>query len=209
MDNVFALAAATAILVLIPGPNVALIVANSLRHGLSFGLVTALGTTVGVALQLSLVIAGVAALIGMAAAMLGWIKWLGVVYLFYLGVRTWFEPAADLDTVRPQMKPVRIIFWRGLGLAVMNPKTLLFNAAFLPQFASTGSEAVSQLIVLAAVFLLVLGVGDSLWAGFASLARPILQRYSRVRNKLVGGFLCSAGLGLALSMAGNDHSRDL
>ena len=57
MDNVFALAAATAILVLIPGPNVALIVANSLRHGLSFGLVTALGTTVGVALQLSLVIA--------------------------------------------------------------------------------------------------------------------------------------------------------
>ncbi len=54
MDNILALVAATAILVLIPGPNVALIVANSLRHGCKLGLVTVLGTTLGVALQLSL-----------------------------------------------------------------------------------------------------------------------------------------------------------
>ena len=52
MENIVALIAATIVLILIPGPNVALIVANSLRHGLRFGLITALGTTVGIAVQL-------------------------------------------------------------------------------------------------------------------------------------------------------------
>lgn len=199
MDNIFALVAATAILVLIPGPNVALIVANSLRHGCKLGLVTVLGTTLGVALQLSLVITGMATLIGVAAAALSWIKWFGVVYLLCLGVRTWFESAADPDDIEPQTTAVEPVFWRSLGLAVINPKTLLFNAAFLPQFAASGSAVTSQLITLAAVFLLVLGVGDALWAVIGGSARPILRRYGRVWNKLTGGFLCGAGLALAVS----------
>ena len=120
MDNILALVAATAILVLIPGPNVALIVANSLRHGCKLGLVTVLGTTLGVALQLSLVITGMATLIGVAAAALSWIKWFGVVYLLCLGVRTWFESAADLDDIEPQTTSVEPVFWRSLGLAVID-----------------------------------------------------------------------------------------
>ena len=91
-----ALVAATVVLILIPGPNVALIVANSLKHGLRLGLVTAAGTTMGIAIQLLMVVAGMAALIDVAASALIWIKWIGVVYLLYLGIRTWNEPADDL-----------------------------------------------------------------------------------------------------------------
>ena len=86
MENIIVLIISTLILVLIPGPNVALIVANGLRHGLKLGLVTAFGTTAGLAFQLFLVIAGMATLIEMAASALLWIKWLGVAYLVYLGV---------------------------------------------------------------------------------------------------------------------------
>ena len=127
--NLLALIGATIILLLIPGPNVAIIVATSLRDGLRYGLITALGTTAGLALQLALVVAGMAALIETAAIALTWIKWAGVIYLVWLGIRTWNEPAADLD--QANVASGKVSFWRGFGLAVVNPKTLLFDAAFL------------------------------------------------------------------------------
>ena len=104
MVNSVALIVATSVLVLIPGPNVALIVANSLRHGLKIGLVTALGTTCGLAFQLFLVVVGMAALIELAATALEWIRWLGVAYLVYLGIRAWIEPVANLQDIRAQSK---------------------------------------------------------------------------------------------------------
>ena len=96
-SNYIALVAATVILLLIPGPNVAIIVATSLRDGLRYGLITALGTTAGLALQLVLVVGGMAALIEVAATALTWIKWAGVIYLLWLGIRTWNEPTDSLD----------------------------------------------------------------------------------------------------------------
>jgi threonine/homoserine/homoserine lactone efflux protein len=197
MSNVIALVLATAVLILIPGPNVALIVANSLRHGLKLGLITALGTTAGIAIQLFLIVAGMATVIELAASALTWIKWLGVAYLIYLGIRTWNEPASDLAQVCAQSRSGT--FWRGLGLAVINPKTLLFNAAFLPQFVGGTSGAGGELFVLAAAFLTVIIMGDALWALFAASARNCLNRFGNLRKKVTGGFLFGAGLGLALS----------
>ena len=196
MENVIALAAATAILVAIPGPNVALTVANSLRHGLPAGVVTVLGTTTGVALQLVLVIGGMAAVIEVTAAALDWIKWLGVAYLLLLGIRTWREPAEDLAGVRAQSS--HSLFRRGLLLAVINPKVLLFSAAFLPQFVGDGDPLV-ELAVLTVVYLGVILLGDLAWAVFASSARRALARYGRLRNRLTGLFLVGASVGLALT----------
>lgn len=201
MANIIALIIATSVLILIPGPNVALIVANSLRHGLNIGLITAAGTTSGLAIQLLLVVVGMAALIELAASALVWIKWLGVAYLFYLGLRAWNEPAADLNQIQAQSKSGA--FWRGFGLAVINPKTLFFNAAFLPQFVGDSTSATSQLIALAAVFLAVIVIGDALWAVFATLARKWLSRLGNFRNKITGGFLIGAGLALALTRRGS------
>ena len=200
MANIVALIAATVVLILIPGPNVALIVANSLRHGLMLGLITALGTTAGIALQLWLAVVGMAALIEMAASALVWIKWTGVAYLVYLGIRTRSEPADDLAQIGPQSKSGT--FWRGFFLAVINPKTLLFNAAFLPQFVGNAPGATGELFMLAAVFLAVIIIGDALWAVFAASARQWLSRFGAFRNKVTGGFLLGAGLGLALSRRG-------
>ena len=194
IENLLALGIATAVLVAIPGPNVALIVANSLRFGLREGAVTVLGTTLGVALQLGLVVLGMAALIEFAAETLAWIRWAGVVYLLYLGVRTWRQPAEDLGGI--DAKPA--VFWRACMVAAINPKTLLFNAAFLPQFLAAGAGP-GQFLLIATVFLSVLLLGDLLWAAFASSARRALVHYGQFRNRLTGGFLVAAGIGLALS----------
>jgi len=193
--NLFALIVATAVLVMIPGPNAALIVANTLRYGLRMGCVTVFGTTLGVAIQLAAVVLGMAAIIELAAEALTWIRWAGVAYLVYLGIRTWNEPASDLNSV----SAVPAIFWRGCVIAAINPKTLLFNAAFLPQFVVANGDVGQQLAVVASVFLIVLLLGDLVWALGASSARRLLDRYSGARNRVTGGFLVAAGVGLALS----------
>ncbi len=193
MNTIGVLVLATAVLVVIPGPNVALIVANSLRYGIRMGVMTVFGTTVGVAAQLALVVIGLAAIVELAADVLTWIKWAGVVYLVWLGIRTWREPVADLQKV----EAAPAMFWRGCMLAVLNPKTLLFNAAFVPQFVGAGST--TQFALVATVFIGVLFVGDVFWAVFANLARPLLGFNARWRNRVTGAFLAVAGIGLAFS----------
>lgn len=195
MDKLIALAAATLILVAIPGPNVALIVANSVRYGLRMGAVTVLGTTLGVAIQLGFVVFGMAALIEMAANALAWIRWAGVAYLLWLGIRTWREPAADLG----QIAAAPVMFWRGCLVAAVNPKTLLFSAAFLPQFVAADDNAIVGLLVVSGVFLGVLLLGDLLWVALAGSAEKWLARQSAVRNKITGSALVLASIGLALS----------
>ncbi len=199
MNTLIALAAATLVLVMIPGPNVALIVANSIRYGARMGTVTVLGTTVGVALQLATVLLGMAAIIEIAASALSWIRWAGVIYLIWLGIRTWMEPAEDLSKI----SAAPAVFWRACLVAAVNPKTLLFNAAFLPQFVSSGGSATVQFAMVSGVFLTVLLLGDMLWALTAGSAGRLLEKHAAARNKITGGFLVAAAIGLALSRRGS------
>src|SRR5271155_4322476 len=91
-----AFAGATAVLMLIPGPNVALIVANSV----SAGLLTVAGTSAAMVAQLTVASLGVTAIFGALAEAFGTLRWLGVAYLVWLGIRAWREPASDLSETR-------------------------------------------------------------------------------------------------------------
>ena len=93
------------------------------------------------------------------------------------------------------------MFWRGCLVAALNPKTLLFNAAFLPQFIAADATR-GDVLLVGGVFLVVLTVGDLLWAAFASSARPLLARWSQLQNRLSGAFLIAAGFSLALARRG-------
>lgn len=189
-----ALIAATAILAAIPGPNVAFIVAGSLERGFRHGAVIVAGTTLGVAAQLALVVLGLAAVLTVAAEAMVWIKWLGVIYLIGLGVRAWRRHTDDT----PLPARAASAFWHGVAVATVNPKTLMFNAAFLPQFVPSGSTP-ADLALFALVYLAVLWTVDMMWAAFAWRARTFLSRFNGLRHKLTGGFLFGAGIGLALA----------
>jgi threonine/homoserine/homoserine lactone efflux protein len=192
-----AFVAAVAVLMLIPGPNVALIVANSVAWGARTGLLTVAGTASAMVVQLAVTGLGMTAVLGTMGEWFGWVRWAGVAYLLYLGVMQWRAPAADLAATRPEPKSRRAIFLRALLVSLTNPKTLFFYGAFFPQFVSPAHAIAPQIFLLAASFLAVALVIDSGWAMLAARARRVLARRGRLRNRLSGGMLIGAGLGLA------------
>jgi threonine/homoserine/homoserine lactone efflux protein len=194
-----AFVAATAILMLIPGPNVALIVANSIAHGARFGLLTVAGTTAAMIVQLGVTALGMTALLGDLARAFEILRWIGVAYLLWLGFNAWRAPAFDLTKTVPQPRSSRAIFLRGFLVSLTNPKTLLFYAAFFPQFLTPDAGFASQIALLAATFLAVALTVDSGWALLAARFRGLLAVKGRLRNRLTGGLLMGAGLGLALA----------
>ncbi len=190
---------ATSVLILIPGPNVALIVANSVAFGTSYGLLTVAGTGSAMVIQLILVVLGMTALMGAAAQWFEWIRWLGVAYLLWIGVRQWMAAPVDLTQVQAERKPVREIFLRGALVSMTNPKTLVFYSAFFPQFIVADTAIGPQLALLCGTFLATAIMLDGAWAIAAGRARAFLARRGRFRNQLAGGLLMGAGVGLALA----------
>jgi threonine/homoserine/homoserine lactone efflux protein len=199
LELYLAFVAATAILILIPGPSVALIVANSVAHGPRYGLVTVAGTAVAVVVQLILTVAGMTTFLTVMANWFEWLRWIGVAYLLYLGFRAWRAPAVDLTKAKPEARSARGIFLRGSLVALTNPKTLLFYGAFFPQFVSVEGNLMTQLILLAATFLVIEVTLDSCWALLAGRFRAVLAVNGKLRNRLTGGLLMGAGAGLALA----------
>ena len=190
---------ATSVLMLIPGPNVALIVANSVAYGTRYGLLTVAGTGSAMVAQLALTVLGMSALLGTLAQWFEWIRWIGVAYLLWLGIRQWRAEPVDLTRTRPQYRSPREIFLRGILVSFTNPKTLLFYGAFFPQFITPGADMVPQIVLLSAAFLIIGILLDGCWALLAGRVRNVLAVRGRLRNRVSGGLLIGAGVGLALA----------
>lgn len=192
-----AFVAAAIVLVITPGPNVAMIVANSLAHGPKYGLLTVAGTSSAMIVQLALTIAGMTTALSLLAGWFEVLRWIGVAYLIYLGVRTWCAPAANIK-VAAEPKSALEIYIRGFLVSFANPKTLFFYAAFLPQFVTLSADPFRQLLVLAATFLFIAIAFDSLWALLAAQLRPMLHGKAKAKNRVTGALLLAAGVGLAM-----------
>jgi threonine/homoserine/homoserine lactone efflux protein len=191
--------AAVTVLMVIPGPNVALIVANSVAHGSRYGLLTVAGTSTAMLLQLALVALGMTPLLAALGSWFELLRWVGVAYLVYLGIKTWRAPAVDLTTTRPERKSPRAMFTRALLVSMTNPKTLLFYGAFFPQFVSRDHAFLPQVVLLSATFVVIAVLVDGSWALAAGRARHLLATRGRLRNRIAGGMLMGAGAVLAMA----------
>lgn len=194
-----AFVAATAALVLTPGPMVAYLVAATMRYGLRHGLMALIGSAAASAVQLGVVVAGLSLILSLAAEAFFWIKIVGVAYLVYLGVRALREPVGELApaALRAGRSDRRTIV-EAFFVNLTNPKALLFHGAFLPLFVSPAAPATPQLVLLAATFIVVAGVLDGCWVLFAARLQPVLARLGRWRNRITGGVLLTAAAALAL-----------
>ena len=199
LDLYLAFVGATVVLMLIPGPNVGLIVANSLAHGSRYGLMTVAGTSSAMAIQLAAVTLGMTTLLGILADVFQWLRWIGVVYLFYLAISALRSPIVDLTKTRAEPRSMTGIYLRGLLVSLTNPKTLLFYSVLLPQFVVERSNILSQLLLLSVTFLALALLIDSLWAVLSAKALPLLGPSARLRNRLTASFYLCAGFGLALA----------
>ena len=198
LGSYLAFLAAAAGLVLLPGPNVALIVGTSLEHGRRAGLITVAGAVAAMVVQLAAVGAGLAALMASASHVFAVLRWLGVAYLTVLGIRAFLaRPAVLAPRAAPRSSASSAL--RGFGVSITNPKTLLFYGAFLPQFIDPRGDAGAQLLLLSATYLVVAGALDSGWALLAIHLRGLLSLRPRWRNRVTGTCLLGAAAGLALA----------
>jgi threonine/homoserine/homoserine lactone efflux protein len=199
LELYLAFVAASVALALMPGPNVAVIVANAVTYGPRYGLLTVAGTSSAMIPQLAVTTLGLSAVLSFMAEWFEVLRWIGVAYLVYLGIQAWRAPVADFAGAPPQPKSVHTIYWRGVLVSLTNPKTLLFFGAFLPQFVDPKADAVSQLALLSLTFFIIALAIDAGWALLAGRARGLFARLGKWTNRITGGVLLGAGLGLALA----------
>lgn len=195
----FAFLGAIVVLMLIPGPNVALIVANSLRHGVRYGLTTMAGTNLANVAQAGLAGLGLCTILGQLGGLLSLLRWIGVGYLVYLGLREWRSRPVDVTDVAPQADRLGRIFRRALVVGATNPKTLFFYGALFPQFIDAGHPLGPQVGILLLTLIVVAVSIDSGWALLADRLRPLLRRRSRLRSRITGSLMIGAGAALALA----------
>lgn len=201
LDLYLAFVLASTILIVIPGPNVTLLVANGIAFGSRRALMTLAGTSSAIALQVAVTVLGMSSLMAVLASWFEWLRWAGVVYLVYLGVQQWRSaPPAVGVPARPE-RSRHALFWQGFLVSATNPKTLLFYAAFLPQFVDPARPLLAQLVLLGATFL---GLATVLDGAYVLLAGRIGHLFrnggrARLRQRLSGSLLIGAGLGLALA----------
>lgn len=194
--------AACVALVIVPGPTVTVIIANSLRHGSRAGLANVAGTQAGLAVMLAVLALGLQAVIATVGALFDVLKLLGAAYLIYLGVKLWrgggtLPGIEDAPTVR------RSFFWQGVAVIASNPKALLFFGAFIPQFVDPAGAVMAQTLLLGATFMVVATVLDGAYALLAGrAARHLTNRRVRVLEIVGGSALIGGGLALALSRRG-------
>ncbi len=151
-------------------------------------------------MQLAVALIGMTSFLLLMADWFEWLRWAGVAYLLYLGVQQWrAEPeAVPAGTGKARG---RALFLQSLMVTTANPKTLIFFAAFFPQFIDPATALAVQLPLLAASFLVITYVFTAFWAVLAGRAARLFRTPGRIRlrNRLTGGLLVGAGLGLSLA----------
>jgi len=194
--------AASLALIAMPGPNTTLIVGNTIAYGTVKGLVTLAGTSSALIIQLALIIFGLTETMQALATWFDRLRWIGVAYLVYLGLRLWLTKPnpGDKSASAPAARSRRL-YWQGFGVCITNPKTLAFFAAFLPQFVEPSQPILPQLVVLGTTFMVLAIPGDAGFCLIASRIRPFIvgPRFARLRNRVSGTCLLVCGLGLALA----------
>ena len=190
--------AASVLLVLFPGPNVTVIVANSLAHGVRSGLLTVAGTGAGIAVLLGILIAGMAPGMVLGSQWFDWLRLLGAAYLVWLGISKLRDSRRETDEEVASL-PRGGGFWQGFVVLLSNPKVLLFLAALLPQFVDPAGNVLAQMIVLGVTFLVVELMGDSVYALAASRAGGLMSRaHKKLIDRLSGVLLIGGGVWLSL-----------
>jgi len=194
---------ATTVMILSPGPSVLLTIAHSISFGWQYALVTVAGATAGIAVQLLVAAIGLASLLNTVAEAFEWLRWAGAAYLVYLGIKQWASASAPLEFDAPSASRTNL-FVQGLVITIPNPKSLIFIAAFLPQFIDSTRPLGLQFAFIVPTFLIITFAVTSVWAFVAGKARGLLQSQRTYRAVLrgAGGLMIMAGLGLALVRLG-------
>lgn len=192
-------AAASAVLLAIPGPTILLVISYALGHGRKAAGATVGGVALGDFTAMTASMLGLGALLATSATLFTMLKWIGAAYLIYLGVKLWRAPVsigdASLDAeTQPKERPLRI-FLHTYIVTALNPKSIIFFVAFLPQFLITTQPILPQMIIFEATFLVLAILNAAFYALMASMARKSIRKpgVQRAVNRVGGSLMIGAG----------------
>ena len=194
----------TLLLVFMPGPNTLYIIARSIQQGRKAGIVSSFGVQVGSLVHIAAAALGLSALLLSSALAFSVVKYAGAAYLIYLGVKTLLtkEKAEPTQTVRKAT--LGRVFFQGVVVNLLNPKTALFFFAFLPQFIEPARGRVAvQIIFLGSVLILLGALSDCVYALAAGSVGNWLRgnlKFLRAQRYFAGSVYI--GLGAATALGG-------
>ena len=183
------------LVVIVPGPTVSLVIANSLKFGVKAGLLNVLGTQIGVLILIFLLALGFEFISPFVDQIIKIVKILGAIYLIILGIIT-FNSKINLNNNQSEKYNKRFIF-QGLIVILTNPKIFLFLGSFLPQFISLQHSISFQIIYYGLLFILVATIFDSCYALiFGKFRNLIAQKYLKILNLIGSAILVLVGVWL-------------
>ena len=183
---------------IIPGPTVILVVGQSIANGSRAIIPLTAGVVTGDFVAMSLSLIGLGAVLAASSVLFGVLKWFGVCYLIYLGIKAWRTEPQGIAGDTGQLEPVlpKTLFKSSFLVTALNPKDIVFFVAFLPQFVDSSRPVVLQFAVLMATFLAIVTVSVSCFATFAGAVKHRIQgvQAQKRMNRASGCVLLGAGL---------------
>ena len=201
LDTFLLFLVTTFVVVISPGPAVLAVALESASNGFKKSFAITAGIALGNVVFFVLSATGIAALIAASSLLFSIIKWIGVIYLFYLGAMAIFSKSGGLnfEGKKHSTSSLKKAFLRGFILELSNPKALLYFSALLPQFINTHQAVVPQLVIFGLSTLLLDLVCYSVYAYFAyhSTKHGLKPLTVKIINRTAGSFLIFAGLKMA------------
>ena len=199
IETWLAFVAASAVLLAIPGPTILLVISYALGHGRKVASATVAGVALGDFTAMTASMLGLGALLATSAALFTVLKWVGAAYLIYLGIKLWRAPAssriAGEEDEEPAERPFRI-FLHTYAVTALNPKSIMFFVAFLPQFLDLSQPLLAQMAIFETTFLVLATLNATLYALLASMARSTIRKpgVQQIVNRAGGTLMIGAGL---------------
>ncbi|NNK56174.1 MAG: LysE family translocator [Desulfofustis sp.] len=192
---------ASCLILIIPGPTIILVVSQAITHGKKAVVPLSAGVVTGDFTAMTLSLLGLGSLLSVSAELFNALKWVGALYLIYLGIRLWISKPVQVEIQSAaEQGTSRSLFRSSFIVTALNPKSITFFIAFFPQFVST-TGSIGQLFLLGLTFLTLAGVNALVYGLFAGQFNQLLQNQSARRwlnrgggSALIGAGIVTAGL---------------
>lgn len=190
-------------LIIAPGPDMLYVITRGVTQGRKAGILSAVGVICGILVHTTAAAFGLTLILQTSAFAFLLVKYVGAIYLVYLGVKSWRDQSTfSLQTSNTRVSSRRV-FWQGVLSNMLNPKIAIFFLAFLPQFVDKGSSHVTLQMVILGLTFACFGLCFLLIVGYSSgaIGTRLTRRpqYARFLQRFAAGILIALGVRLALT----------
>lgn len=192
-----AFAITSAALLAMPGPTVMLVVSYAFGGGKRTGFATVPGVTLGDFTAMSISLMGAGAVLAASATLFTILKLCGAAYLVWIGINLWRSgPGNEKFSKNKSVPKMGRLFTNAYVVTALNPKSIIFFVAFVPQFVDQARPVFQQFVILEATFVTLAMVNTAIWVLLADKMKEIFSNHVAVvrANRIGGGLLVGAGV---------------